>query len=133
MADPRPLVLICDDEAVLRELIAIALSDRYRVREAGTVDEALAAFGIEAPDAVVLDLMVPGGGGLEVLRALRGSRELRDVPVVVVSAWADAAHREEAEGEGADAFLAKPFDPLELEQRVDELLARRRGGGDARA
>jgi two-component system phosphate regulon response regulator PhoB len=133
VADRRPLVLICDDEAVLRELIAIALADRCRVREAGTVEEALEAVAVETPDVVVLDLMVPGGGGLEVLRTLRGSRELRDVPVVVVSAWADDAHREEAEGEGADVFLAKPFDPLELEQRVEELLARRRGGGNARA
>lgn len=128
MTAPAPLVLVCDDEAVLRELIAIALGGEYRVREAGTVDEALAAVAAEPPDAVVLDLMVPGGGGLVVLRALRGSDDLRAVPVVVVSAWADDAHRDEAVEEGADVFLAKPFDPGELERRVAELLASGRGG-----
>ncbi|HET7043810.1 MAG TPA: response regulator [Gaiellaceae bacterium] len=126
-----PLVLVCDDEPVLRELVVVALGGGYRVCEAGTVEEALAAIAAEPPDAVVLDLMVPGGGGIVVLRDLRRSSELHDVPVVVVSAWSDEAHREEAELAGADVFLAKPFDPGELEQRVAGLVGarRRRGAG----
>lgn len=122
-------MLVCDDEPALRELIAVALGGRYRISEAGTVDEALEAIAAAPPDAVVLDLMVPGGGGLAVLRELRSSDLLRDVPVVVVSAWTDAAHRAEAKEEGAERFLAKPFDPDELEQHLALLLAARRPRG----
>lgn len=131
MTRAERLVLVCDDEEVLRELITVALGPAYRVCATATADEALAAVAAERPDAIVLDLMIPGGGGLAVLRGLREASGGRTPPVVVVSAWADEEHRREAEDEGAEAFLAKPFDPVELEQTVAAMIRDRSGGAGA--
>ena len=114
-------MLVCDDEPNLRELVRASLADRYRFVEAGSVAEAEQALQDEPPDAVVLDLMIPGGTGLDVLRAVR--REAGDhVPVVIVSAWTTPDYRAAAEDAGADAFLSKPFAPDELSAVVARLL-----------
>ena len=123
MGERRPFVLICDDEPALRELVRVSLGDSYRYREAGTVTECMNALGGRAPHLVVLDLMLTGGSGLEVLRAIRSAGGLSQTRVVVISAWSDDANRAAVEREGADAFVAKPFAPESLADRVEELLA----------
>jgi DNA-binding response OmpR family regulator len=128
-ADPRPLVLICDDEPVLRELIRVSLGPGYRYTEAGSVSDAIEAYRANVPDLVVLDLMLVGGSGLDVLRAIRGDGEAR-TPVVVVSAWSDEANRQAVEEEGADLFLPKPFAPEQLVGRVEELVGAGRPARD---
>jgi len=128
MIDPRPLVLICDDEAPLRELIRVILGDGYRYREAATVADSIEAVQVEPPDLVLLDLMLPGGSGLGVLRAIRDDLALDGIRVAVVSAWSDEANRAAAEEAGADAFVAKPFAPQLLEECVEDLLERGRSG-----
>jgi DNA-binding response OmpR family regulator len=120
--DRRPLVLICDDEPVLRELIRVSLGPDYRYAEAGSVSDAIDAYHADAPDLVVLDLMLVGGSGLDVLRAIRGDDGEARTPVVVVSAWSDEANRQAVEDEGADLFLPKPFAPEQLIGRVEELV-----------
>jgi DNA-binding response OmpR family regulator len=119
--DRRPLVLVCDDEPVLRELIRVSLGSGYRYAEAGSVSDAIDAYRADEPDLVVLDLMLVGGSGLDVLRAIRGDSEAR-TPVVVVSAWSDEANRLAVEEEGADLFLPKPFAPEQLVDWVEELM-----------
>jgi DNA-binding response OmpR family regulator len=131
MGVDRPLVLICDDEPVLRELVRVSLGPGYRFREAGSVADSIDAYRAEQPDVVVLDLMLVGGSGLDVLRAIRSERGANRPGVVVVSAWSDDANRAAVEREGADSFLAKPFAPDQLAGRVEELVAagpRRRVG-----
>lgn len=128
-ADRRPLVLICDDEPVLRELIRVSLGADYRYAEAGSVSAAIDAYRADAPDLVVLDLMLVGGSGLDVLRAIRSGDG--ETPVVVVSAWSDEANRQAVEDEGADLFLPKPFAPEQLVGRVEELVGSSRPRGDA--
>jgi len=123
VSERRPHVLIVDDEAPLRELVRVCLGPGYSYREAGSVADSLHELKREAPDVVVLDLMLIGGSGLEVLRAIRDEREFANTRVVVVSAWTDEANRQAAEEAGADAFLGKPFEPDELIDRVDELAA----------
>jgi DNA-binding response OmpR family regulator len=118
----RPLVLICDDEPALRELIRVTLGDDYRYDEAATVSESVEAARREPPDIVILDLMLPGGSGLDVLRALRADQALSDTAVVVVSAWSDEANRSAARRDGADAFVGKPFAPDSLAAQVEELI-----------
>ena len=118
----QPLLLICDDEPPLRELIRVSLGDGYRYREAGTVADSIEAVHAEAPDLVLLDLMLPGGSGLDVLRVIRGERELAATPVLVVSAWSDESNRSAAGQAGADEFIGKPFAPDQLAARVEELL-----------
>ena len=128
MADSTPLVLICDDEPALRELVRVTLGPEYRFREAGTVDEGLAALRDEVPDVVVLDLMIVGGSGRDVLRAIRADPAFARTRVLVVSAWSDESHRATVEEEGADAFVAKPFAPELLIERVAELVQGPRTG-----
>jgi two-component system, OmpR family, phosphate regulon response regulator PhoB len=129
MAERLPLVLICEDELPLRELIRVSLGPGYRFREAGTVAESIGLLEAEPPDVVVLDLMLPGGTGLDVLRTIRADEAFSRTSVLIVSAWTDEANRRAVEEEGADGFVAKPFAPEELADQVEELLvpARRRG------
>ena len=110
----RPLILICDDEMPLRELIKAALGDRYRYVEAGDADEAEARLSAENPEAIVLDVMLPGRSGIEFLTELRAGSESPAIPVVVCLAWQSADDAKAAFGAGANAFVGKPFDPEDL-------------------
>jgi DNA-binding response OmpR family regulator len=125
----RPLVLICDDEPALRELIRVTLGEEtYRFDEAATVSESVEAARREPPDLVILDLMLPGGSGLDVLRTLRADQALSTTAVVVVSAWSDEANQSAARRDGADAFVGKPFSPDRLVAQVEDLIRRSRSG-----
>src|ERR1051325_2046137 len=105
MADSRPLILICDDEPALRELVRVTLGPAYRYREAATVGDAVAALRAEVPHVVVLDLMIVGGSGRDVLRAIRADPAFARTRVLVVSAWSDESHREAVAQEGAGAVM----------------------------
>lgn len=118
----RPLILICDDERPLRELIKAALGDRYRFAEAADTVEAEALLGGDRPALLVLDVMLPGRSGLELLDELRERPETADIPVVIISAWHGEYERTAIET-GASAFLGKPFDPDELAETVERLIA----------
>jgi CheY-like chemotaxis protein len=119
-----PRILVCDNEEALRDLVRASLSpDGYEIEEARDGDEALALARRLRPDLIVLDVMMPGRSGLDVLTQLRGDSDLDDVKVVVLTARAQAADRSSAEGAGANAFLSKPFSPLELAALVGRLLA----------
>lgn len=115
-------ILICDDEPLLRELMRVALVGDYEIAEAGTVDEALEAVRAFRPDVALIDVMMPGGSGLEIVRELAHNPALRHARSVVVSAFAGDSDRREAQEAGADAFVAKPFDPDELSALVAGLL-----------
>lgn len=114
-----PTILICEDELALRELIKAALGDGYRYEEAADGREALEQVAAVEPDLIVLDVMMPGPSGLDILGALRDG----GAPVVVVSAWSHA--EDDALAAGAARFVAKPFDPDGLRSVVEELLAAR--------
>ena len=117
-------ILVCDDEPALRELMRAAIRGPHRFLDAETGPEALEAARFARPDVVLLDVMLPGLDGLAVLRELRADPDLASVPVVVVSAWDAEADRLAAEEAGADAFVAKPFLPDELEALVARFLER---------
>jgi CheY-like chemotaxis protein len=121
--DRRPVLLIVEDEAPLRELVRVSLGDEFDYLEAGDGRAALELLAEHHPSLVLLDLMLPGITGLDVLRALRADEELAEIPVVGVSAW---VHLEpEALAAGADRFVTKPFDPDALRATVVELLEAR--------
>ena len=119
-------VLICDDDERLRELMRVTLEPDYTCVEAGDADTALALFRTVRPAAALLDVMLPGKSGLDLLRELRAEPELAAIPVIVVSAWTREADRTAATEAGADAFLGKPFDIDLLRDVVGEVLATRR-------
>jgi two-component system, OmpR family, phosphate regulon response regulator PhoB len=113
-------ILVCEDDSNLRTLVRLALGDGYRIIEAADGNEALELVRAVKPDLIVLDLMLPGRSGLELLSAIRRENGHARTPVVVISAW---AHSDEAAvAAGADRFVAKPFDPDELQTTVAELL-----------
>jgi two-component system phosphate regulon response regulator PhoB len=118
--DVRPRVLVVDDEAPLRELIVVTLGDAFRSEEAADGEAALALLARDPHDLVFLDVMLPGLSGIDVLRRMRADPALRDVPVVVVSAWQGPEDIAAALESGANGFLEKPF-------RVDELASFARG------
>jgi CheY-like chemotaxis protein len=120
---PPPTILICEDEEPLRELIRAALGDAYRYVEATDGRSSLDLARELRPDLIVLDVMMPGTSGLDVLSALREEPGTGNTPVVVITAWTHA--QQEALAAGAQRFVSKPFDPDELKAIVDELLAQR--------
>jgi two-component system phosphate regulon response regulator PhoB len=113
-------ILICEDDQNLRQLVRVILGEEYRFVEAQTGHEALELALEVRPDLVILDLMLPGGSGLDVLRNLRKQLSRGDTPVIVMSAW---GHADQAALEaGADRFLPKPFEPDHLTAMVNEIL-----------
>ncbi len=121
-SDPAaPTILVCDDDPSLRELVRAVLGPRYRFVEAADGVEALALAREDRPDLIVLDVMLPGLSGIEVLEQLRDDAALRSLPVVVITAWSHA--EVEAHVAGADRFVSKPFDPDLLSAAVEEMLA----------
>ena len=114
-------VLICEDDANLRTLVRLALGEEgYRFYEAPDGPSGIELARRTQPDLIVLDLMLPGRSGLDVLQELRGAEDFVETPVIVISAW---SHSDEAAVEaGADRFVAKPFDPDELRDAAVALL-----------
>ena len=114
-------ILICEDDDNLRQLVRAVLGDRYEFLEADDGDEALELALRARPDLIILDLMMPGRSGLEVLNHLREKLPNGHIRVIVMSAWghADTA----ALDAGADRFVPKPFEPQQLTAIVEEVLA----------
>jgi len=119
-AADAPTILVCDDDPPLRELVRAVLGPEYRFVEAADGTEALAAARELTPDVIVLDVMLPGLNGIEVLKELRADERIGNIPVVVITAWTHA--EAEAWAAGADRFVSKPFDPDDLNRAVEELL-----------
>jgi len=116
-------ILICDDEAVLRELVRASLAERpHEVLEAASGDEALELARTRRPDLIVIDMMMPGRSGLDVVREARADPILATTPVILLTARAQAADRAAAAAAGVDCFVAKPFSPKTLLEAVDRLL-----------
>jgi DNA-binding response OmpR family regulator len=119
-------ILIVDDHSDIRRLIRMSLEfEAYDVREAATGEAALALAGEWQPDLVLLDVMMPGRiDGLEVCRCLRGEGAGEARPrVIMLSARGQACDREAGLRAGADAYLVKPFSPLQLIDHIAGLWA----------
>ena len=121
--DTEPHLLVVDDDARLRELLRRYLSDNgFRVTAAADAVEARASLASFAFDLIVLDVMMPGESGLDLTRALRAGNP---VPVLLLTALAEPEDRVAGLEQGADDFLAKPFEPRELVLRIRNILQRR--------
>jgi len=119
---PGPRILICDDEPqILRALRVILREAGFEVLPAGTVEEALDAAALQAPDAAIVDLVLPDGDGVELTRRLR---EWTQAPILVLSAVGDEHDKVRALDAGADDYVTKPFSPPELVARLRAALRR---------
>ncbi|MBX9929738.1 MAG: response regulator transcription factor [Gemmatimonadaceae bacterium] len=118
-------VLVVDDEPDIVALVAYHLAkEGYRVATASDGHEALQIARREPPSLVVLDLMLPGMSGFEVLQQLRAGEATRSVAVLMLTARKEEQDRIEGLSLGADDYLTKPFSPQELVLRVGAILRR---------
>src|SRR6516164_9836800 len=119
-------VLVVDDEPIVRDVVVRYLEQEgYRTLQAANGDEARELLQREEPSLVVLDLMLPGTGGLALCRWIRGRSQL---PVIMVTALGEEADRLTGLDLGADDYLTKPFSPRELVARVKAVLRRASAG-----
>ncbi|HEU4453675.1 MAG TPA: response regulator transcription factor [Longimicrobium sp.] len=118
-------ILVVDDEPDISALVAYHLArESYRVRTASSGPEAIRAAELERPDLIVLDLMLPGMSGLQVLEELRRRPETQEIPVILLTARREEQDRIAGLKLGADDYVAKPFSPQELILRVGAVLRR---------
>ena len=121
------LVLVIEDEKEIRDLVRYNLERAgFKVAAFADGDQGLERLFASRPDALVLDLMLPGKNGLEILREVRSEPATRDLPVIVLTARAAEMDKLLGFEHGADDYLTKPFSPRELVARVEALLRRAR-------
>jgi two-component system KDP operon response regulator KdpE len=129
VATNQPEVLIIDDEVQIRRLLRLTLeTNGYRVREAESGQLGLSEAALKRPDAVILDLSLPGVSGIDVLRRLR---EWSQIPVLILSVRGEDSDKIVALDAGADDYLTKPFSGGELLARMRVLLRRARPAAEA--
>ena len=121
-------VLVIEDEKQIRRFVRVALEEEgCRVTEAETMTQGLIDAGSRKPDLLILDLGLPDGNGIDLIRDLRG---WSDVPVLILSARSQEDDKIDALDAGADDYLTKPFSVGELRARVRALLRRRSRNGE---
>jgi two-component system, OmpR family, phosphate regulon response regulator PhoB len=124
-SDPPARILVVEDDPDIAGLIAYQLTrEGFRVETAASGTDALTAVHRDVPDLLVLDRMLPGISGDQVLRSLRAEESTRGVPVLLLTAKREQEDRIEGFELGADDYLAKPFSPRELVLRVRSILRR---------
>jgi DNA-binding response OmpR family regulator len=121
-------ILIIEDEpdiaAVLRKRL---VEYNYNVVYAADAYSGVDLAHRENPDLVILDLMLPAGGGLAALKNMRMSQKLRYIPVVVITGMKDEDYKEKVLQEGVDAYLEKPYDAVELIGVISSILQKKKG------
>ncbi|NCC51234.1 MAG: response regulator [Spartobacteria bacterium] len=119
-------ILIVEDEGDIQELVAYNLGrDGYQTRVVSTGEEAFTAAVNMKPDAILLDLMLPGVDGLEVCRRLKGSVETQHIPVLMMTAKGEESDIVVGLELGADDYITKPFSPKVLMARLKAVLRRK--------
>jgi DNA-binding response OmpR family regulator len=117
-------VLVVDDDPVILELLRLNFEmEGFEVVSACDGRAGLERAVAEAPDVVVSDIMMPNVDGLEMLQRLRADPETAQLPILLLSAKAQQSEVQKGLDMGADDYVTKPFDPLELLDRVNALLA----------
>ena len=123
-----PLILVVEDEPPLAEMLCYNLEKAdFRTVVAFTGEEAIGRAEIEIPDLIVVDWMLPERSGLEVCRILRGKKETRHIPIIMLTARGEEGDRVLGLEAGADDYMVKPYSPRELVARINALLRRSSG------
>jgi DNA-binding response OmpR family regulator len=121
----RPLVLVADDDEDILALVSLQLErGNMEVIQARNGEEALALAEERQPDLAVLDVMMPGLNGYEVVKRLRATEEAGRMPMILLTARAGGGDASYGYQVGADDYIKKPFSPAELRERVEALLGR---------
>jgi excisionase family DNA binding protein len=118
-----PLVLVVDDDPQVRELVRVNLEmEGYSVREAANAEEGLTAVEDDAPDLILLDVMMPQVDGWEMLRLVQERHGIGSIPVVMFSGQLDASSEVQAAARGAQGFIGKPFDLRALIEQTKQIV-----------
>ncbi len=121
----KPLVLVVDDDPEIRRMVGVLLgNENYRVTEAGDAYEVLDTVQKTPPDAILLDWMMPGLSGWDLVRRLRAEQSTRDIPVIMLTAKTDEESMVAGLKAGADDYVTKPFSGRELIARIAAVLRR---------
>jgi two-component system phosphate regulon response regulator PhoB len=121
----KPIVLIVEDEAPIVTLLRYNLErEGYSVIEANDGEEAMLVAAERRPDLILLDWMLPLLSGIEVCRRMRRAPDLRNIPIIMLTARGEEGDRVRGLNSGADDYITKPFSPAELVARVRAVLRR---------
>jgi DNA-binding response OmpR family regulator len=118
-SQPRSRILLADDNADMREYVQRLLEQRYEVSAVPDGEAALESARHERPDLILTDVMMPRLDGFGLLRELHANEDLKDIPVILLSARAGEESRVEGLESGANDYLVKPFSGRELLARVN--------------
>jgi DNA-binding response OmpR family regulator len=117
-------ILVVEDDADIRRLVVVALKRAgHTVLEAADGDAALALIEGQPPDLAVLDIMLPGRSGLDIVRTLRAQPSTANLPFMIISARGQANEVAAGLADGAQDYLVKPFAPADLVRRVAKVLS----------
>ena len=120
---PDSTVLVVDDDPVILKLLEVNFEmEGFTVLVAHDGEEGIEVARNNQPDVVVSDIMMPKTSGLELVVALKGDESTRDIPIILLSAKAQNADVRTGLDAGADDYVTKPFEPLDLVDRVNRLL-----------
>lgn len=124
-------ILVVDDESAIRDMLRMALEMAdYNVLEAENIHDAHRIIADERPDLMLLDWMLPGGNGIDLLRRLKRDELTRELPVIMLTARTTQDNMVQGLDVGADDYITKPFAPRELIARIKALLRRTPAGRD---
>jgi two-component system phosphate regulon response regulator PhoB len=119
-------ILVVEDEAAIQELIALNLQQAgHRALLADDAEQAYAKVQQTLPDLILLDWMLPGISGIELVRRLRANSRTRSIPIILLTARADEQDKLQGLDSGADDYIVKPFSTRELNARIKAVLRRR--------
>lgn len=116
-------VLLADDEEVIRKLVALTLGDDYDIYYASDGEEAVQVARREHPDLMFLDVMMPKLDGFEVCRLLKSDPATAETIIIMLSARGQDGDKRLGQEAGADHYFVKPFSPLTLLNKVNEVLS----------
>ena len=123
----QPTVLVADDNRVVRDLVVFRLErSGYRVIAASDGAEALRIARDQLPDLAILDVMMPNLTGIEVTKHIRADEATHHIPVILLTARVQEVDITRGFDAGADDYIRKPFNPQEIQRRVQAMLGRRR-------
>jgi CheY-like chemotaxis protein len=121
-------ILVIDDEATIREVtkLSLQITRNWRVITSGIGFDGVNKAIVERPDAILLDVMMPGLNGMDVLQSLKSNPETQTIPVILLTAMFWRISVQQAIAQGARGVISKPFDPGILADQIEMLL----GWGD---
>ncbi|MBE7379942.1 MAG: response regulator [Leptolyngbya sp. SIO1E4] len=118
-------ILIIDDEADIREAtqLCLEITGQWDVLKASSGQEGIAIAAAEVPDAILLDVMMPGMDGLTILKKLQENPETQDIPVIILTAKAQSSEQRHFSRLNVSSVITKPYDPLTLSDQISAALS----------